>query len=325
MKKILILLMMLIMSFSAFASKVTNDKVKTEPSGTEIILTEDNTVSLRTDFNGDSVGKLMKDITEMDSKLPSKYPIYLFLYTPGGSIQAGLEFYEFVKGLNRPIHTITLFAASMGFQTVQQLGKRYILKNGVLMSHQAATGGLSGDFSRIQTRFGLWVRRVEELDKDAVARTNGKHTLKSYQDLYQNELWMTGDEAVKEGFADEVVSVKCDNSLSEKTEDVEFSGMFSSVIMSFSKCPVKTAPISASASVDTNVGKMSLSAFVARNPQFKTCSDQKAENSYYSGTPVNDVICANDPTLNMEIIKEKISKQLDSFKGDIKNRIMYYQ
>jgi ATP-dependent protease ClpP protease subunit len=324
MKQVLILLMMLIMSFSAFASESKNDEAKPS-SGTEIILTEDNTVSLRTDFNGESVGKLMKEITEMDSKLPSKYPIYLFLYTPGGSIQAGLEFYEFVKGLNRPIHTITLFAASMGFQTVQQLGKRYILKNGILMSHQAATGGLSGDFSRIQTRFGLWVRRVEELDKDAVARTNGKHTLKSYQDIYQNELWMTGSEAVKEGFADEVVSVKCDSSLSEKTEDVEVSGMFSAVVLSFSKCPIKTSPISASASVDTNIGKMSLASFVSKNPQFKTCSDQKAENSYYSGSPVNDVICANDPTLTMEVIKQNISKQVETFKGDIKNRIMYYQ
>lgn len=322
MSKLLILLIALTMSFAAIAKEPT--KAETSAKMTEIVLTEDNTVTLRTQFSGESIGKLIQQIMAMDSKLPSKYPIYLFLYTPGGSIQAGLEFYEFTRSLNRPIHTITLFAASMGFQTVQQLGKRYILKNGILMSHQAA-GGQSGSFSQIQSRFGLWVRRVEQLDKDAAARTNGKHTLQSYQAAYQNELWMTGDEAVEQGFADEVVAAKCDSGLVSGTESVEVDGLFSSVNVTFSKCPINTTPTGVSANVVTNVGKMSLTEFVSKNPQFKTCSDQKAEISYYAGSGTNDVICASDPTLNMEVIKADMAKTMEMFKSDIRNRVMYYQ
>lgn len=134
----------------------------------EIVLTKDNSVVLNGAFTGKSVSNLIGEIQKLDAELKSGYPIYLFLNTPGGSIQAGLELFEFIKGVNRPIHTITLFAASMGFQTVQHLGKRYVLEYGVLMSHKAY-GGFEGEFggetSQIDSQYGLWLRRLKMMDQ----------------------------------------------------------------------------------------------------------------------------------------------------------------
>ena len=111
----------------------------------------------------------------MDASLKSGYPIYLFLNTPGGSIQAGLELIEGLNGINRPIHTVTLFAASMGWQLVQHLGTRYVLKYGVLMSHKAR-GQFSGEFgggaSQMDARYGLWLKRVHIME--TLQYTRGK-------------------------------------------------------------------------------------------------------------------------------------------------------
>ena len=190
--------------------------VSTLAMSKEITLTKDNTLVLDDAFSGDSVSKLLVQAKKMDASLKSGYPIYLFLNTPGGEIQAGLELIEGLNGINRPIHTVTLFAASMGWQLVQHLGERYILKYGVLMSHKAR-GQFSGEFgggaSQMDARYGLWLKRITIMDNQTVSRTNGKKTLKQYRSEYDNELWVSGAEAVEGGYADEVVTIKCGSDL----------------------------------------------------------------------------------------------------------------
>ena len=84
-------------------------------------LTKDNTAILFGVMNSESTSNVMQQIQKLDSALKSGYPINLVLYTPGGSIQDGLELIEYLKSINRPINTITIFSASMGFQMVQNL------------------------------------------------------------------------------------------------------------------------------------------------------------------------------------------------------------
>jgi len=216
-----------------------------------IILTSDNTVNLNGEINAESVADVIQALQKLDSK--SKKPIYLFMYTPGGSIQAGLELIEAAKGMTRPVYTITMFAASMGFQTVEALGDRLILKNGALMSHRAA-GGFEGSFggqypSQIDSRYGFWVQRTKELDEQTVARTKGKQTLQSYQKQYAEETWMTGTQSVDQGYADAIVTVHCDKSLNgNDAKHTEFLGM--DINYEISRCPLITSPLN----VKVNVG-----------------------------------------------------------------------
>jgi len=180
---------------------------------TELTLTRDNTIVLRDEVTQDSTAKVMAEAQRLDSKLKSNEPMYLVLDTPGGSIQSGLEMITFLKSLNRPVHTVTLFAASMGFQTVQGLGTRYITPFGTLMAHKAR-GGFQGEFpGQIDSRYVYYLKRLAELDRIAVSRSKGKYTEKTFAALYENEHWVDGFNAVQEGLADEVVGVKCDHSL----------------------------------------------------------------------------------------------------------------
>lgn len=281
-------------------------------------LTKDNTAVLFGVVDSQSVSNVMQQIQKLDSSLKSGYPINLVLYTPGGSIQDGLELIEYLKSVNRPINTVTVFAASMGFQIAQNLGKRYILQNGVLMSHKAA-GGFEGEFgdgnSQIDSRYGLWMDRVREMDQQTVSRTNGKQTLKSYRDAYQNELWLTGTKAVGGGYADTVVSAACDKSLAgTRQEHIDIMGFGINIV--YSECPLNTNPLSFEVELPTNKGIMKHSEFLAKGGVF--IKDNREVGGY--GSP--DLYCT-DPSMDMstlkksmaEIRKEVIARQRKIVKG----------
>lgn len=297
----------------------------------EIKLTADNTAVLRQSFNSSSVTELKKDLLALDANLKSGYPIYLVLYTPGGSIQKGLELFEFVKGLNRPVHTITIFAASMGFQTVQSLGTRYILKYGVLMSHKAR-GGFQGEFggglSQLDSRYGMWLKRIDMLDKVTVARTGGKQTLQSYRASYDNELWLNGPEAVEKGYADEVATVSCDSTLSSQEKSQVFDLGFFRVNVTFSGCPIITSPLKVSAELLTNKGFMAVDKFLTSNGKFgKTCNETEVPESkdYYGnvieGKPAQT--CAYDKNMTYEDVSKKLEEKEKFLNRDLRNSVEY--
>lgn len=232
------------LSVSVFCAKVTLSKETPTVDSSVVVLTASNTLNLNAEVDGDSVGAILSAAKALKPKTP-KEPIYLFLNTPGGSIQAGLELIEAFHGMDRPVNTVTMFAASMGFQIAQNLGDRLILRNGVLMSHRAK-GGFQGEFggqdpSQVESRYNFWKTRIQELDEQTVARTGGKQTLQSYQAQYAPELWLTGTQSVDRGYADRIVTVKCDKSLEGfTTQTFEFMGV--PVSFDLDKCPLNTAP-----------------------------------------------------------------------------------
>ena len=293
----------------------------------EIVLTKDNTLVLNSAFTSRSVSQLIGEAIKMDAELKSGYPIYLFLNTPGGSIQAGLELIEFFKGINRPVHTITLFAASMGWQLVQHLGDRYTLEYGVLMSHKAY-GGFVGEFgggsSQIDSRYGLWLRRLRMMDRQTVTRTNGKKTLKQYQSEYDNELWLNGKEAVENGYADEVVSVKCGATLSgNRKKEITYNGY--TMEFTFDNCPIRTGPVSIKSKLRTNQGYVYLEDFLNRGGMFnhKNCNlnNTKVVKDYYGNIvqPAKKAdLCLLDKGLSFEKIQQSIEQEYK--KNNVNNK-----
>lgn len=182
----------------------------------KIVLTADNSLNMNQTFYSDVTAQLSTKALEMDAKLPSGDPIYLIIDSGGGSIEAGIGLINVLSKLNRPVHTVTLFAASMGFQTVQGLGKRYIVSNGTLMSHKAR-GGFYGEFpGQLDNRYGYYLKRVFDLDKIAAKRAN--MSLKKYHRMIENEYWCQGQQCVDNGFADAVVELSCDDSLKGTTQ-----------------------------------------------------------------------------------------------------------
>jgi ATP-dependent protease ClpP protease subunit len=301
--KILSVVLALLFNFSLFA-KTNQIPVK------KIVLSESNTLVLNDEFNGLTIGKLMNEAGKKDAALKKGEKLYLFLYTPGGDVQTGLNLYDYAAGLNRPIDTITSFAASMGFQTVQQLGTRYITKQGTLMSHQCS-GAVEGSFgdkdSQLDHRYQLWLNVIDDLDTKTVRRTHGKQTMKSYRQAYKNEMWLRSTEAINKGYADAIAVVSCDKTMQGTyTKDVKIMMFEVSVI--FDKCPMNQYPLGFTVKLPTNRGVMTLEDFQKNGGKFGT---NKAN------------LFVTDKNLTLETVTQKLEEVKKKYTQNIRKKIQY--
>ncbi|HXF90725.1 MAG TPA: hypothetical protein VNJ29_02210, partial [Candidatus Nitrosotenuis sp.] len=218
-------------------------------------------------------------------------------------------------------------AASMGFQIVQHLDQRDILRYGVLMSHKAF-GGFEGEFggdglSQIDSRYGFWLKRIRQMDEQTVKRTGGKQTLKSYRAAYENELWLTGEESVANGYADKVVTARCDASLNgTHIEEINFFGV--TFRLKFSDCPLVTAPLEVSAFIHTNLGAIEMGEFLTKGGLMQTeCPPSEYGNNYHARydrdiygpqeQKKQAVMCALDKNLTIEKIQSEKEKLLAKY------------
>lgn len=209
-----------------------------------IELNKNNTINFNEAFSMEYVAVKQIEAIVLCAKNVGK-TINVVLYTPGGSVSAGQLFFDTLNGLPCKFNTITIFSASMGYQTVQNLGKRYILPSGILMSHRAYISGLSGEIGgELDSTIQMYKDNIEELETVAAKRVG--ISLKEYQKQIRDELWMTGEQAVKLNHADEVVLAKCDNTLM-KTTKTTVRTFFGSFIVEYSNCPLIVGPLSVKA------------------------------------------------------------------------------
>lgn len=282
-----------------------------------ITLTTSNLLTLDTEVTPTSVANLVVKARELDKRGDS--PIYLVLNTPGGDIPYGSELIDNINSLHRPVHTVTLFAASMGFQIAQGLGIRYITNHGELMSHRAS-GGFQGSFggkppSQMDARYSLWIRIMNEFDAKTVERTVGKQTLESYQAAYATELWLTAQDAVRQGYADEITKVRCNSTLSgTSTHHTTYMGL--EVTYKTDLCPVNTGVLEVKVAIPTNKGSISSEEFRAKGGQF-------GPSCIVASVISQDLICAMDTTLNDAKIEAVKAQFVDTIKMNKDNAIPF--
>lgn len=207
-----------------------------------LVLGKRNTLVFKDVVTRQSVGLLQRQAFKLSQSLKPSDPIFLVLETPGGSIDAGNSLIDSLQGLPNKVHTVTLFAASMGFHIVESLNTRLITPSGILMSHRAKIGGLAGEVpGEAVTEINYILRQVTNMDKRVVSRIG--MDLKDYQRLIADEYWVDGQDAVDAGMADKVVLVRCDNELNNSSYEQTLQSFFGAVTLTWSACPLVSYPI----------------------------------------------------------------------------------
>lgn len=214
--------------------------LKLSPAKKTIVLEKKNMLVFRGPVTAKSVAETQAKLLKMSYDLKRSDVIYLVLDTPGGSVFAGMQLIDHLRAVPQRIQTVTLFAASMGFQIVQNMDKRYITRSGTLMSHRAR-GGIQGQFDgELETRYKMVKRAINYLD--AIASKRMDLSLDAYRKLIKDEYWVHGFDASADKAADEMVNLNCGKTLNG-TEKKEFMTFFGPVDVTFSKCPLIRGPL----------------------------------------------------------------------------------
>ena len=130
--------------------------------------------------------------------------VQLYIYSPGGSVTAGLAIYDTMQFVNCEVSTLCVGqAASMGAFLLAggQKGKRYCLPNSRVMIHQPS-GGSQGQASdiEIQAKEILFLRkRMNEI--------MASHTGRSVDELAKDterDNFMTAQDALEYGMIDKI-------------------------------------------------------------------------------------------------------------------------
>lgn len=200
-KKLLTLLLLFLTLSPLFAD---NKKV--------IYLNEENTIVLFEAVSAESVKEVNKNIRLLDNLLPKGEPLYLILNTPGGSVIDGMDIVNLAQSLSRPVHTITIFAASMGFVLAQHLNLRYILQNGILMSHRMKTAMSQAEVGG-ELDEALSFSHIINKTINNVCANRMSMNLEDYERRIADEWWLYGQNAVDKKAADEVITVSCTEKL----------------------------------------------------------------------------------------------------------------
>lgn len=210
-------------------------------SGNVIELTDDNTVQLNLPIFSDTAAIVQKKLFEKDAKLRPGKPIYLVLNTPGGSIVDGLMIIETAKSLKRPVHTISIFSASMGFVISQYLDDRLALESAIIMTHKARVGGIGGDIPGSFINMAQYLLNFINSINEKVA-IRSKMELEDYNKLIEADYWMGSQLAKDHNFIDRVVTISCDKTLQGYSEPQQIDVGWFSVTLQFHKCPLIMQP-----------------------------------------------------------------------------------
>ena len=168
-------------------------------------LLKDRIVMLDTAVTEQSASLVVAHMLFLESENPNK-PINFYINSPGGLVTAGMAIYDTMQFIKSPVHTTVMGqACSMGsfLAMAGEPGQRRLLPNASHMIHQPL-GGTSGQASDVEIQYKELARW-----KKVLTEIYATHTGKDIETLEKDmdrDNFMTPDEAVEYGLADEVVA-----------------------------------------------------------------------------------------------------------------------
>ena len=167
-------------------------------------LLKDRIVFIGTPIDDNVANLIIAQLLFLQSEESSK-DVSIYLNSPGGSVTAGLAIYDTIQFLKCDVSTYCVGqCASMAsvLLAAGTKGKRFALPNSRIMIHQP-WGGVQGQATDIDIQAREILRLRDRLNA-IIAHHTGKDVKAVAKDC-DRDFFMSAEEAVKYGLADEVV------------------------------------------------------------------------------------------------------------------------
>ena len=168
-------------------------------------LLKERIIFLGEEVNDVSASVIVAQLLFLEADDPDK-DIQLYINSPGGSVTAGMAFYDTMQYIKCDVSTVCIgMAASMGAFLLSggAKGKRFALPNAEIMIHQPL-GGAQGQATEIQIAAEHILRTRKTLNSILAANT-GK-PLEVIQADTERDNFMSAAEAKEYGLIDEVIA-----------------------------------------------------------------------------------------------------------------------
>ncbi len=166
-------------------------------------------VELVGEVSADSVNALIRELRYLQSEDPEA-PITLYINSPGGSVDSGMALYDVMQAVSCPVRTICVgLAASMAALLFVSGAERDMLPHSRLMIHDPLiiqTGGSALKLKAISDDL-METRQI-------IAKVIAEHSGKSLEEVLEktaNDSYFRGEEAVKFGLADHIITSLAEN------------------------------------------------------------------------------------------------------------------
>ena len=163
-------------------------------------------IILSGEINEENTAKTIKQLLLLEAD--SDKPIYIYIDSPGGSIDSGFGIYDMIRFVNAPVYTIgTGLIASMGSIILLSVPKerRFALPNSHYLIHQPLIGGVARG---VATDLSIQAAEIAK-SKDKLIKLIAAETGKSEEQIRADcdrDHWLTADEALSYGLVGKIVS-----------------------------------------------------------------------------------------------------------------------
>lgn len=197
---------------SIFINEEEKKEKKSSPDNLMDKILKTRQIVVSGEVNEELVEKIVKQLFVLEAE--SDKPIYLYIDSPGGSIDDGFGLYDVIRFINAPVYTIGMgLIASMGVTLFLSVPKerRFSLPNSRFLIHQPLMGSSRGVATDIEITAQEITKSRETLTK-LIAEATGKDFETVKKDT-ERDHWLTAEEALDYGIVGKIIKTRKELSL----------------------------------------------------------------------------------------------------------------
>ncbi|WP_149553886.1 ATP-dependent Clp protease proteolytic subunit [Treponema pectinovorum] len=192
---------------SIFINEEEKKEKKNSPDNLMDKILKTRQIIVSGEVNEELVEKIVKQLFVLEAE--SDKPIYLYIDSPGGSIDDGFGLYDVIRFINAPVYTIGMgLIASMGVTLFLSVPKerRFSLPNSHFLIHQPLMGSSRGVATDIEITAQEITKSREVLTK-LIAEATGKDFETIKRDT-ERDYWLTAGEALEYGLVGKIIKTR---------------------------------------------------------------------------------------------------------------------